>query len=81
MSGGRPEEGVISARTDANGLEIVRIFDAPRELVYQAWTEPESATMIYGPEETEIPSSGEFRELSKPQRVVMTLDNPEGLWS
>jgi uncharacterized protein YndB with AHSA1/START domain len=105
MSGGRPEEGVFSATTDATGLEIVRIFDAPRELVYEAWTVPErfgawfgehgstipaelismdvrpggswSATMIYGPEETEIPFTGEFRELLEPARIVMTLNSLE----
>ena len=30
-------------------IEIVRIFDAPRELVYQAWTDPEHMTQWWGP--------------------------------
>jgi uncharacterized protein YndB with AHSA1/START domain len=30
-------------------IEIVRIFDAPRELVYEAWTDPEHMTQWWGP--------------------------------
>ncbi len=30
-------------------LEITRVFDAPRELVYRAWTEPEHMTQWWGP--------------------------------
>lgn len=98
-------EGVVSASSDADGIVIVRIFDAPRELVFKAWTEADRfatwfgeegstipaeniamdarpggawhATMIYGPERTEIPFFGEFLEVHEPERVVMTLDTPE----
>jgi len=30
-------------------IEIVRIFDAPRELVYEAWTDPQHMTRWWGP--------------------------------
>ena len=30
-------------------LEITRIFDAPRELVWKAWTDPEIVTKWWGP--------------------------------
>lgn len=30
-------------------LEIVRVFDAPRELVWQAWTDPDQITLWWGP--------------------------------
>ncbi len=30
-------------------LEIIRVFDAPRDLVYQAWTQPEHMTQWWGP--------------------------------
>ena len=30
-----------SAGDEARALEIVRVFDAPRELVFQAWVDPE----------------------------------------
>ncbi len=40
-----------SAKTKANpqDLVITRIFDAPRELVWQAWTEPEPVKRWWGP--------------------------------
>ena len=100
----RPE-GVVSAASDADGIEIVRVFDAPRHMVFKAWTEPErfaawfgehgssiplenismdahpggawSAVMIHGPERVEIPFAGEFREVVEPERVVMTLSDPD----
>jgi uncharacterized protein YndB with AHSA1/START domain len=36
MSDATPPEGVVSAHSDAEGILIVRIFDAPRELVFKA---------------------------------------------
>ena len=102
MSDTTPPEGVVSASSDAEGIVIVRIFDAPRELVFKAWTEAErfatwfgehgsdkvsmdarpggawSATMIHGPDKVELPFSGTFLEVVEPERVVMTLGDPEG---
>lgn len=105
MADATPPEGVVSAASDAEGIVIVRVFDAPRELVFKAWTEPErfaawfgehgssipldkismdarpggawSAVMLHGPERIEIPFSGKFREVVEPERVVMTLADPE----
>jgi uncharacterized protein YndB with AHSA1/START domain len=34
---------------------ITRIFDAPREQVFKAWTDPDSVAAWYGPEHMEIP--------------------------
>ena len=42
---GRPTQSdppVMSANPMEGELEIVRVFDAPRELVYEAWTQPGS---------------------------------------
>ncbi|MDA1061302.1 MAG: SRPBCC domain-containing protein [Chloroflexi bacterium] len=36
--------------TGKQGLAVERIFDAPRELVWRAWTEPEHFMRWYGPE-------------------------------
>ena len=101
MADATPAEGVVSAASDAEGIVIVRVFDAPRELVFEAWTEPErfaawfgehgssnismdarpggtwSAVMIHGPDRVEIPFEGEFREVVEPERVVMTLADPD----
>ena len=105
MSDTSPAEGVVSAHSDAEGIVIVRVFDAPRELVFKAWTEPErfatwfgehgssiplerismdarpggkwSAVMLHGPDKIEIPFAGEFREVVDPERVVLTLTDPQ----
>lgn len=36
---------------EKNELVITRVFDAPRELVWRAWTEPEHMMMWWGPKE------------------------------
>jgi uncharacterized protein YndB with AHSA1/START domain len=40
--------GVITASSDANGIRIVRVFDAPPELVFAAWTEPAHFATWFG---------------------------------
>lgn len=40
-----------------NGLTITRIFDAPREFVWKAWTDPELITKWWGPEGFTSPSA------------------------
>ena len=42
-------------RTEKEGLVIERIFAAPRELVWRAWTEPEHFARWYGPEGFSVP--------------------------
>src|SRR3989442_2264576 len=36
-------------KAKANELVVVRVFDAPRERVWKAWTEPEQAKRWWGP--------------------------------
>jgi uncharacterized protein YndB with AHSA1/START domain len=43
--------------TTAPGITITRVFDAPRELVFKAWTEPERFAQWFGGSETEVPLS------------------------
>ena len=38
-------------------INIVREFDAPRELVWRAWTEPEQFADWFGGKDAEIPMS------------------------
>ena len=40
----------IDAEERERELVITRIFDAPRHLVFQAWTEPDRATRWWGPQ-------------------------------
>ncbi|MCU1375723.1 MAG: ATPase [Actinomycetia bacterium] len=88
----------------ADGLTITRVFDAPRQLVWNAWTDPAQFAQWFGgheadvPLETlsfdvrpggrwnavmhtqgaEIPWLGEFREVDEPERLVLTMEDPEG---
>ena len=50
-----PPEGIISAHSDADGILIVRIYDAPRQLVFKAWTEAERFAEWFGEHGSEIP--------------------------
>ena len=55
MADATPPEGVVSAASDAEGIVIVRVFDAPRELVFKAWTEPERFAAWFGEHGSSIP--------------------------
>ena len=40
----------------AGGLVLItRIFEAPRERVFRAWTDPDQVAEWYGPEQMETP--------------------------
>lgn len=104
----------MAARNDAANttdleLSITRVFDAPRDLVWKAWTEPERMARWFGPrgftstvQHNELYSGGGyrihmrgpegddhwtqgvFREVTPPERLVMTgawvdaAGNPKG---
>ena len=70
MADPTPPEGVLSASSDADGIVIVRVFDAPRELVFKAWTEPERFATWFGEHGSSIPLD----------RVFMDA-RPGGAWS
>ena len=78
---------------------IARTFDAPRELVWEAWTNPQHVAnwwgprffdnsicdldvrqggayriVMRGPDGTEYPITGVYREVVKPERLVLTMD-------
>jgi uncharacterized protein YndB with AHSA1/START domain len=48
-------EGVVSAASDARGITIVRVFDAPREVVFSMWTQAEHFVTWFGEHGSEIP--------------------------
>ncbi len=86
-----------SSSTPRRELVITRVFDAPRELVFKAWTDPELFTQWWGPKDFTSPaakmdvrvggtylacmrspdgqdfwSTGTYREVSPPERLVFT---------
>lgn len=70
MSEPTPPEGVISASSDADGIRIVRVFDASRELVFKAWTERERFAEWFGEPGSSVPLE------------TFTMDaRPGGRWS
>lgn len=50
-----PDEPPSDPATE--GITITRVFDAPRELVFKAWTEPERFVTWFGPADAEVPLS------------------------
>src|SRR3954471_12729193 len=40
----------------ADGLTITRVFDAPRQLVWDAWTRPEHFAQWFGGKDAEVPA-------------------------
>ncbi|HXZ13759.1 MAG TPA: SRPBCC domain-containing protein [Candidatus Sulfotelmatobacter sp.] len=81
---------------------IQRVFDAPRDLVFRAWTEPKHLAQwwgprgftttiekmdvrpgggyritMHGPDGDVYPMTGSFREITRPARLVMTMDCAE----
>jgi uncharacterized protein YndB with AHSA1/START domain len=69
MSDETPDEHLISSDAGAGGISIVRIFDAPRERVFRAWTEPEAFGAWFGEHGSTVPL----------QRLEMDV-RPGGTW-
>ena len=69
MSDHTPDPALVSAASDADGIEIVRIFEAPREAVFDAWTRPEGFAAWFGEHGSSIPLD----------RATMDL-RPGGAW-
>jgi len=87
----------FTTKTCEDEILITRLFDAPRDLVWRAWTEPEFVMQWWGPKNFTSPSckidlrvggtylfcmrspegkdfwsTGVFREIRRPERIVCT---------
>jgi uncharacterized protein YndB with AHSA1/START domain len=87
----------FSTKTCEDEIVITRLFDAPRDLTWRAWTEPEFVMQWWGPKNYTSPSckidlrvdgnylfcmrspegrdfwsTGVYREIKKPERIVCT---------
>ena len=68
-------------QTPKKELRISRIFDAPRELVWKAWTEPEHMKKWWGPETITTPViEVDFRVGGKYLVCMRSSDNKD-VWS
>jgi uncharacterized protein YndB with AHSA1/START domain len=79
----------MAERTDSTTIEkgvlvIERVFDAPRELVWKAWTDPEMAMRWWGPKGFTAPSCEiDFRVGGKTLFAMQSPEFNEGqpIWS
>lgn len=58
------------------GITIERVFDAPREKVWRAWTEPESVKRWHGPKGFTAPFAK--IELRVGGKYVFAMHGPKG---
>lgn len=71
----------FASETCEDEILITRFFDAPRDLVWRAWTEPELVMMWWGPRNFTAPScTSDFREGGS---YLYCMRSPEGkdYWS
>jgi uncharacterized protein YndB with AHSA1/START domain len=52
---------------------ITRVFDAPRELVFRAWTDPGQLAQWFGPEGFEVPQESVLVELRVGGRFELSM--------
>ena len=63
--------------TDQHVL-ITRVFDAPRERVFRAWTDPEALAAWYGPDHVQVPRDRVEIDLRVGGRYQLTMLLPNG---
>src|SRR2546429_5199761 len=57
---------------------ITRVFDAPREQVFRAWTDPDDVSTWYGPEQMETPRERINIDLRVGGRYELTMVRRDG---
>ncbi len=68
--------------TDSNGSQdavvIERSFDAPVDLIWQMWTDPEHLTAWYGPDGATVPVANMDVRVGGTRLVCMEMPTPDG---
>lgn len=64
--------------TDNNHVMIERVFDAPIELVWQMWTDPEHFSAWYGPQGATIPVANMDVKVGGSRLICMAMETPNG---
>ena len=68
------ESTVVHA--DEREITITRVFDAPRELVFQAWTDPDHLARWFGPAGFEIPRDSVYTDPRIGGRITIRMVQP-----
>lgn len=72
----------MNTMADVRGVEnsvvIERTFEAPVDLIWQMWTEPEHFKAWYGPNGASIPVASMDVRVGGTRLVCMEMDNPGG---
>ncbi len=64
--------------TTNNDLRIERTFDAPIDLIWAMWTEPEHFANWYGPTGAKIPNAEMDVRVGGRRHIAMAMDTPRG---
>ena len=64
--------------TDTEDVQIERTFDAPIDLIWAMWTEPEHFANWYGPMGAKIPTADMDVRVGGRRHIVMEMDTPNG---
>jgi uncharacterized protein YndB with AHSA1/START domain len=62
--------------TDGRDVQIVHLFDAPRERVFQAWTDPDEVSRWWAPEGLEVVPDSVQIEAQVGGRFDLTMIDP-----
>ena len=63
---------------DNNHVQIERTFDAPIDLIWAMWTEPEHFASWYGPMGAKIPTADMDVRVGGTRHIAMEMDTPSG---
>jgi len=79
----QPKETIQStAPSNARELHITRVFDAPRDLVFKAWTDPEHLANWWGPRGSVTPKCEmDARPGGSYQFLMRAASGREVIWS
>jgi uncharacterized protein YndB with AHSA1/START domain len=68
----------IAASTGEKRITVTRVLNAPREVVFKAWTDPEQLARWFGPEGFEVRRDSVTVELREGGRFELTMVGPGG---
>ena len=71
------EQADVATEAESREITITRLFDAPRDLVFKAWTEPEQIARWWGPEGFSVPECDSDPRPGGSLRIVMR--GPDGV--